>query len=270
MRQNDNFIPPMSTPEFVLRPRDESQFLQDPLNRLTNFKFAVRVFLEFMKGFRKLHFIGPCITVFGSARFRENHEYYHKAYEFGKGIAAMGGTVMTGGGPGIMEAANRGAFENGGRSVGCNIFLPQEQRPNPYMHKWVMIKYFFVRKVLLLKYSYGFVVMPGGFGTMDELFETCTLIQTKTIRNFPIVVYGRAYHEPLRFFFEKMIAEKTITDEDMHLVLFTDNIEEGIEHIRKYLKSNYYKKPVSPSWWLLERRNFLKKHSAVNPSKNNL
>jgi hypothetical protein len=165
----------------------------------------------------------------------------------------MGGTVMTGGGPGIMEAANKGAFENGGVSVGCNIFLPHEQKANPYMHRWVMIKYFFVRKVLLLKYSYGFVVMPGGFGTMDELFETCTLIQTRTIRNFPIVVYGTAYHQPLRNFFQKMIDEKTISEEDMKLVLFTDDVEEGMEHIRKYLRENFNVKPAQPSPWLFER-----------------
>ncbi len=121
-------------PDFELRPKDESQFLQEPLNRWNNLKFAVRVFFEFMKGFRKLAFIGPCITVFGSARFKEDHEYYRQAYQFGEGIARMGGTVMTGGGPGVMEAANKGAFDNGGKSVGCNIFLPHEQRPNPYMH----------------------------------------------------------------------------------------------------------------------------------------
>jgi hypothetical protein len=112
--------------------------------------------------------------------------------------------------------------------------------------------------------------MPGGFGTMDELFETCTLIQTKTIRNFPIVVYGQAYHEPLRGFFEKMIAEKTISTEDMHLVLFTDNVQEGVEHIRTYLKTNYYKKPLPPSWWLFERRNFLKKYSGNSSTVANL
>jgi len=241
-------------PDFELRPKDESQFLQEPLTRWHNLKFALRVFREFMKGFRTLHFVGPCITIFGSARFGENHDYYKKAYQFGSGIAKMGGTIMTGGGPGVMEAANRGAFENGGRSVGCNIFLPFEQKPNPYMHKWVMIRYFFVRKVLLLKYSYGFVVMPGGFGTMDELFETCTLIQTKTIRNFPIVVYGTSYHAPLLAFFEKMISEKTIAADDMKLVLFTDDVNEGLDHIQKYLRENYYKAPVKPSYWLFEKK----------------
>ncbi len=241
-------------PEYELRPKDESKFLQEPLSRWSNFRFAFRVFLEFMKGFRTLHFVGPCITVFGSARFKEDHEYYKRSYDFGAGISKMGGTVMTGGGPGVMEAANRGAFENGGKSVGCNIFLPFEQNPNPYMHKWVMIKYFFVRKVLLLKYSYGFVVMPGGFGTMDELFETCTLIQTKTIRNFPIVVYGISYHQPLLLLFEKMISEKTISTADMKLVLFTDNVEEGMQHIHKYINENYYRQPIKPSPWFFEQR----------------
>jgi uncharacterized protein (TIGR00730 family) len=229
-------------PEFELRPKEESEFYSDPRSRFYNFKFALRVLYEFLKGFRALHFVGPCITVFGSARFKEHHPHYVKAYEFGKKIADMGGTVMTGGGPGIMEAANRGAFENGGMSVGCNIYLPHEQN-------------FFVRKVLLLKYSYGFVVMPGGFGTMDELFETATLIQTKTIRNFPVVVFGLHYYEPLRKLLSQMIEERTISAEDMKLILFTDDVDEGIDHIRKYLRKNYYRKPVKPLPWLLERFN---------------
>lgn len=247
------------SPEYEMRLKGTAEFLEAPQSRRYNLRFAIRVFWEMLKGLRALHFAGPCITVFGSARFNENHPYYKKAYEFGKAISDMGGTVMTGGGPGIMEAANRGAFENGGRSVGCNIVLPHEQEPNPYMHRWVMIRYFFVRKVLLLKYSYGFVVMPGGFGTMDELFETCTLIQTGTIRNFPVVVYGTDYHEPLRRFFEKMMAEKTINESDLRLVLFTDDVQEGMEHIRKYLRENYYQKPVKPLPWLFERRNNKKK-----------
>ena len=238
---------------FVLLPRDESEFLEAPHSRWYNLKFVVKVCGEFIRGFRALHFVGPCITVFGSARFAEDHEYYKKAYEFGKQIARMGGTVMTGGGPGIMEAANRGAFENGGTSVGCNIRLPKEQKHNPYMHRWVTFRHFFVRKVLLLKYSYGFVVMPGGFGTMDELFETCTLIQTATIRNFPVVVYDKKFYHELCLLFEKMIAEKTIDPEDVKLVLFTNSVEEGIEHIRKYVRENYFIKPVKPSPWLFER-----------------
>jgi uncharacterized protein (TIGR00730 family) len=242
------------TPGFEPHLKNPSGFLQAPQSRRYNLRFAIRVFWEMLRGLRALHFSGPCITVFGSARFKEDHPYYKTAYAFGKAIADMGGTVMTGGGPGIMEAANKGAFENGGRSVGCNIVLPHEQEPNPYMHRWVMIRYFFVRKVLLLKYSYGFVVMPGGFGTMDELFETCTLIQTGTIHDFPVVVYGTEYHEPLRRFFEKMIEEKTINSDDLKLVLFTDDIQEGMEHIRKYLRDYYYMKPVKPLPWLFERK----------------
>lgn len=234
---------------------NEKGFLEAPQSRFYNLRFVFRVLMEFMRGFRALHFSGPCITVFGSARFNEEHEYYQQAYAFGKAIAEMGGTVMTGGGPGIMEAANRGAFENGGRSVGCNIVLPHEQHPNPYMHKWVLMRYFFVRKVLLLKYSYGFVVMPGGFGTMDELFETCTLIQTKTIKNFPVVVFGKSYYEPLRELFQKMSAAKTISDADLQLILFTDDVEEGINHIKKYLRDQYFRKPSRPLPWLFERRN---------------
>lgn len=253
MREADNYSEYTKT-TFRLHPKDESRFLEAPHSRWYNLKFVFRVCYEFIKGFRMLHFVGPCITVFGSARFTEEHPYYQKAYLFGKAIARIGGTVMTGGGPGIMEAANRGAFENGGRSVGCNIFLPKEQKHNPYMHRWVTIRHFFVRKVLLLKYSYGFVVMPGGFGTMDELFETCTLIQTATIRNFPVVVYDKTYYHELCMLFEKFMTEKTIDSDDMKMVLFTDNVEEGIEHIRKYVRENYFVQPVKPRFWLFERK----------------
>ena len=234
---------------------EEKLFLEKPRSRIYNLWFAIKVFFELMKGLRALHFVGPCITVFGSARFNDDHEYYKVAYEFGKAISKMGGTVMTGGGPGIMEAANRGAFENNGRSVGCNILLPHEQGHNPYMHKWVTIKYFFIRKVLLLKYSYGFVVMPGGFGTMDELFETCTLIQTKTIRDFPVVVYGKKYHEPLIEFLNQMILMETISEADLKLVLFTDDVEEGMNHIKKYLQENKFQSSSKPMPWLFEKQN---------------
>lgn len=151
-------------------PARESVYLDGPKPRINEFLFAWSVFRQFIKGFRTLHFVGPCITVFGSARFKEGDRYYEAARAFGKRIAALGFTTMTGGGPGIMEAANRGAFENGGSSVGCNIKLPYEQHPNPYMHKWLTFDYFFIRKVVLVKYSYAFIIMPGGFGTMDEFF----------------------------------------------------------------------------------------------------
>jgi len=134
-------------------PAKESVYLDGPKPRMNEFFFALDIFFQFIKGFRTLHFVGPCITVFGSARFKPGDRYYESAREFGKRIAEIGFTTMTGGGPGIMEAANLGAFENNGASVGCNIKLPFEQHPNPYMQKWVTFDYFFVRKVLLVKYS---------------------------------------------------------------------------------------------------------------------
>jgi uncharacterized protein (TIGR00730 family) len=236
-----------------LRPKDEEQFLEGPRSRSFEFFFSLRVVWEFVKGFRALHFVGPCITVFGSARFKEDHEYYKMAYAVGKKLAEVGVTVMTGGGPGIMEAANRGAFENGGVSVGCNIELPFEQEANPYMHRWVNIKYFFVRKVLLIKYSFAFVVMPGGMGTMDEFFETLTLIQTGIIKDFPVVVMGKKYFEPLSEMLQKMLASGTISEKDLTLVLFTDDIDEANRYIQEYVIKNYYVSRVNPSRILRER-----------------
>ena len=167
---------------------DDRVFLEGPQTRTGELMFALRVLWEFIRGFRTLHFVGPCVTVFGSARFEPGHPYYEMGRQVGSGVVGLGLTVMTGGGPGIMEAANRGAAEAGGRSVGCEIRLPTEQGANPYMNRSVTFRYFFVRKVLMLKYSYAFVILPGGFGTMDECFETLTLIQTGKILNFPVIV----------------------------------------------------------------------------------
>src|SRR5688500_16509074 len=154
--------------------REERTFLSGPRARLSELKLGVKIFFEFMRGFRAMHFVGPCVTVFGSARFKEDHRYYELGREMGRRLARLGLTGMTGGGPGIMEAANRGAKEAGGCSIGCNIILPHEQRPNAYLDRFVEFKYFFVRKVMLIKYSHAFVVLPGGFGTLDELFEALT------------------------------------------------------------------------------------------------
>jgi hypothetical protein len=209
----------------------ERKFLSGPLSRLGELRMALRVFFEFIRGFRALHFVGPCITVFGSARFKDEHDYYKMTVDLGKALSKIGFTVMTGGGPGIMEAANRGAKEANGNSVGCNIVLPFEQKHNPYLDKWVNIKYFFVRKVFLLKYSYGFIAMPGGFGTLDELFEALTLIQTKKIEDFPVVLMGKSYYQPLMEFIYKMREEKTISPEDCDLLLLTDDIEEAVRFI---------------------------------------
>src|ERR1700693_3713455 len=172
---------------------EERVFLEGPRSRGSELKSVLTILVEFIRGFRALHFVGPCVTVFGSARFSEDHPYYALAREVGRRLARMGFTVMTGGGPGIMEAANRGAKDEGGFSVGCNIELPVEQKLNPYVDRSVTFRHFFVRKLMLVKYSYAFVVMPGGVGTMDELFEALTLIQTKKIADFPLVLMDRAY-----------------------------------------------------------------------------
>lgn len=230
----------------------KKDYLEGPRSRTSELMFAFDVFREFIKGFRALHFIGPCITIFGSARFGEKHPYYLQAYELSKKLSALGFTIMTGGGPGIMEAANRGAFENVGSSVGCNIILPVEQAPNPYMHKWVTMKYFFVRKTLLIKYSYSFIAMPGGVGTMDELFETLTLIQTKTIHDFPVVLIGKEYYKDIDELLRKMVEAKTISPEDLKLVLITDDIDEAVSHIRYYVDTNYTFNTITPKRWLFE------------------
>ncbi len=233
--------------------KDLTLFYEGIQPRSSEFLFVIKVALQFVKGFRVLHFIGPCITVFGSARFKETDAYYADALAFGKRIAEMRFTTMTGGGPGIMEAANRGAFEQGGKSVGCNIKLPFEQKPNPYVQTSVTFKYFFVRKVLMVKYSYAFIILPGGFGTMDELFETLTLIQTKTIRQFPVVLFGKDFYQPMMDFLQMMATAGTISPDDLQLILLTDDVEEAMHHIQVHLKNNIAMKPPKRKWWLLEK-----------------
>src|SRR4029077_7433549 len=176
-------------------------------------------------------FVGPCVTVFGSARFPETHPFYELARRVGSALAKLGFTVTTGGGPGIMEAANRGAHEANGPSIGCNVVLPSEQKLNPYVDTHLTFNYFFVRKVMLVKYSYAFVVMPGGIGTMDELFEALTLIQTKKILDFLIVLMGVEYWRPLIELLKQMVAARTISDADLNLLLITDSVEEAMAHI---------------------------------------
>lgn len=234
--------------------QSEIKFLDGPQSRWEDFKITIRTVLDFIRGFRVLHFAGPCVTVFGSARFDENNPHYKDAQAIGREVAKLGFTIMTGGGPGIMEAANRGAREAGGRSVGCNIELPFEQMHNPYLDKWVTIKYFFVRKTLLIKYSYAFIVMPGGFGTLDELFESLTLIQTKKIRNFPIVIFNKAFHKDLLAYIENMKREKTISPEDLDLILVTDSIEETVTYIKDCISKFglQYEKKFKPLKWFLE------------------
>jgi uncharacterized protein (TIGR00730 family) len=232
--------------------KEEINFLEGPQSRLKDLIFTIKVMFEFIKGFRVLHFVGPCITIFGSARFKEDHPHYESARTLAGLIAKKGFTIMTGGGPGIMEAANRGAVEVGGKSVGCNIVLPFEQHPNPYLQKFTNIRYFFVRKVLLLKYSYGLVAMPGGFGTIDELFEVLTLIQTTMIKRYPVVIFGREYHKRLLEYMDDMIESGTISAEDKDLFIVTDSAEEAVEFIAKNTIVPFGLKPKKKSRWLGE------------------
>ncbi len=191
---------------------------------------AFRIFREFIRGFRAFHTIGPCATVYGSARFKEEHRYYKLTRDLGQRLARAGFVVMTGGGPGVMEAANRGAKEAGGMSVGCNIELPREEQHNAYLDRWVEFRYFFVRKVMLIKYSYAFFGMPGGFGTMDEVFETATLVQTGKIAAFPMVLLGTDYWQPLfDFIRSSMLAEGTINEDEYLPLMLTDDLDEAID-----------------------------------------
>jgi uncharacterized protein (TIGR00730 family) len=217
---------------------EEEFFLEGPHGRGYELFRALRIFRELIYGFRALHFVGPCVTVFGSARFKETHPYYQLTRELGAEIAKAKFTVMTGGGPGLMEAANRGAKDVNGVSIGCNIILPQEQQPNPYLDKWVDFRYFFVRKVMLVKYSYGFVATPGGFGTLDELFEVTTLIQTGKIKNFPVVLLGAEYWKPLLAFLKVPVLQNAAIDQkDLDQLLVTDSPKEAVEFIRKCVMS---------------------------------
>jgi uncharacterized protein (TIGR00730 family) len=234
---------------------NDRPFLAGPRSRRAEFMFTVRVLMEFIRGFRALHFVGPCVTVFGSARFEEGHQYYELARKVAGGVTKMGFTVMTGGGPGIMEAANRGAMEAGGKSVGAAIELPREQSGNKYMHRWVTFRYFFVRKFLLLKYSYAFVIMPGGFGTMDECFETLTLIQTGKIQGFPVIVMGTEYWRNVREMMDEMARVGTIGEADLELMCFTDSVEDAMEHIRKHALGRFGLQQVVPRRILGEHGN---------------
>jgi uncharacterized protein (TIGR00730 family) len=234
---------------------DDRRFLAGPESRLVELVRAIKIFCEFIRGYRALHFVGPCVTVFGSARFPETHRYYEMARQVGALLARDGFTVMTGGGPGVMEAANRGAKEAGGRSIGCNIELPQEQKPNAYLDRWVTFRHFFVRKVMLVKYSYAYVAMPGGFGTLDEITEAATLIQTGKVSHFPLVLIGVEFWKPLLEFMRgTLVKEGTIGPDDV-VFYVTDSPEEAAAHVRRVGMERFgltYGPKMKPRWYLGE------------------
>lgn len=207
-----------------------------------------KVMSEFVEGFEKLNKIGPCVSIFGSARTKPEDKYYQLAVDIAKGLTDEGYGVITGGGPGIMEAGNKGAKENNGKSVGLNIELPFEQGANPYidLDKLLNFNFFFVRKVMFVKYSQGFVVMPGGFGTLDELFESLTLIQTRKIGRFPIVLVGRDFWQPLLDWIKNVVDEKfhNINPEDLDLIQLADTSEEAISIITEF----YSRYVLSPNF----------------------
>ncbi len=207
-----------------------------------------KIMAEFVEGFEKLAKIGPCVTIFGSARTQSNHPYYKMAEEIAAKIVRHGYGVITGGGPGIMEAGNKGAHEEGGKSVGVNIILPFEQNNNIYIDpdKLITFDYFFVRKVMFIRYSQGFIVMPGGFGTLDELFEALTLIQTKKIGRFPIVLVGTEYWKGLFHWIEEMMLtqEHNVNPEDLDLINLVDTAEEAVKVIDNF----YAKYMLSPNF----------------------
>ena len=212
----------------------EKAFLAGRRSREADLESAVRIFLEFLRAFESFEFEQPCVTVFGSARFGEGHRYYDLARAVGADLARAGYAVMTGGGSGIMEAANRGAREAGGVSIGCNITLPREQKPNKYLDRFIQLDHFFVRKVMLVKYSSAFVVMPGGFGTLDEAFEIATLMQTSKIEHFPLIAVGSDFWGKLiDFARDTMIEQGTLSPEDARFVHLADTAADVVRLVRE-------------------------------------
>jgi hypothetical protein len=196
-----------------------------------------RVMSEFVEGVETLSRLSPAVTIFGSARARQGDKYYNQAQELTSELVKEGFALITGGGPGIMEAANRGAIAAGGKSVGLNIELPSEQQPNPYTNLHINFRYFFIRKVMFIRYAIAYVIFPGGFGTMDELFEALTLIQTDKIRPFPVIMMGRDYWAGLLDWIDNtVLKEDKITQEDRSIIKITDSIEEAVGIIKDSVK----------------------------------
>ncbi len=236
---------------------DDGAFLTGPDGRLTELRRAVGIVGELVRGFRALHFAGPCVTVSGSGRFGEDHPYYQLAREIGAGMARAGLTVMSCGGAGVMEAASRGAREAGGRTVGCTIDLPGAGPTNPYVDRELRLRHFFVRKAMLVKYSVAFVALPGGFGTMDDVFQTLTLAETGSIRDFPLVLAGEGYWRPLLDQIgTTMIRAAVIDRSDLRPILITNSAEEATRYVLRCAEHRFGIKLVPP-----RARRFLGEHA---------
>jgi uncharacterized protein (TIGR00730 family) len=214
---------------------EEKQYVVDALSINESWR-VFRIMAEFVEGIETLSQVENAVTIFGSARIKPDNIYYQKTENLARLLVKNGFNVITGGGPGVMEAANKGASEAGGKSVGLNIRLPFEQKPNPYANIHIDYKYFFVRKVMFVKYAVAYVIMPGGFGTMDEFFEALTLIQTKKIKSFPLILMGSEYwHGLLDFLKKTMLQEGKISPADLDLIQVVDEPEEVVKLIKKYV-----------------------------------
>ena len=213
----------------------EKQYLIDALSVDESWRIF-RIMAEFVDGIESLSDVGSAVSIFGSARVKPDDPYYKKAEYLAHRLAEEGFTIITGGGPGIMEAGNRGATEAGGKSVGVNIHLPFEQKPNPFANISLDCRYFFIRKVLFVKYAMAYVVLPGGFGTLDEMFEALTLIQTKRIKSFPVILMGSEFWKGLvDWIKETMLRDNKISPSDMALFEIIDDPEEVVKYIKKYV-----------------------------------
>lgn len=233
----------VATPRAKVKPAydhdDDRAFLEREGSQNDDDARAARIIRELLRGFDAMRGVGPCVTVFGSARFKPGSRHYDLAVEVGATFARAGFTVITGGGPGVMEAANRGAQQAGGPSLGCNIALPHEQKPNPYVDRFIDFRYFFVRKVMMVKYSSAFVVLPGGLGTLDELFEVMTLIQTGKIARFPVVLMDKAFWAEMSDFFDKALFPLGAVDPgELEFGTMADTPDEALKFIRKELRAS--------------------------------
>ena len=214
---------------------DEKQYLVDALSIEESWRIF-RIMAEFIEAIDALSRIQPAVTIFGSARVKAEDPFYNKAEMLARRLAQKGFSVITGGGPGIMEAANKGAAEAGGKSIGMNIRLPFEQKPNPYANISIEYKYFFVRKVMFVKYAVAYVIFPGGFGTLDELFEALTLIQTKRIKSFPVILFGQEYWSGMIDWLRNtLVREDKIQAEDLDFIQIVDDPDEAVRHIQKFV-----------------------------------